>query len=163
MAERSGASLQNSQSYGLGAPGGRQPDECSSVPGSRKQLQQYSRVTESLWDNPEFIQAGYHIGRYVTGSVNTEAEQEWIKALYSSMKTTLELIDVSMHILSYLFDLKFDSSLIQVIVKHSRDKDQFSKVSIKRMQETQTFEDELKEATELNSILNTRTKSSQPN
>jgi hypothetical protein len=154
--ERSGASPQNSQSYGLRALGGRQPDKGSSVRGSGKQLQQYSRVAESLWDSPKFIQAVYHIGRYVIAYVNTEAKQEWIKALYSSMKTTAELIDVSIHILPYLFDLNFNSSSMQAIVKHSQDKDQFLKVSIKRMQETQTFEDELKEATEMNLILSTQ-------
>jgi hypothetical protein len=42
------------------------------------------------------------------------------------------------------------------MVKHSQDKDQFLKVSIKRMQETQTFEDELKEANKSNSILAAR-------
>jgi cell shape-determining protein MreC len=68
------------------------------------------------------------------------------------MKTTSELIDISMHILSYLSDLKFDSS-VQAIVKQSQYKDQFLKVSIKRMQETQFFKDELKESTELNSFL----------
>jgi hypothetical protein len=39
------------------------------------------------------------------------------------------------------------------MVKHSQDKDQFMKVAIKRIQETQTYEDELKEVSELNSIL----------
>jgi hypothetical protein len=39
------------------------------------------------------------------------------------------------------------------MVKHSQDKDQFVKVVIKQMQETQTFEDELKEVSELNSVL----------
>jgi hypothetical protein len=71
------------------------------------------------------------------------------------MKTTSELIDISTQILSYLFDLKFNSS-VQAIVKHYRDKDQFLKVSIKRLQESQTFEDKLKEATELNSTLITQ-------
>jgi hypothetical protein len=42
------------------------------------------------------------------------------------------------------------------MVNHSQDKDHFLKVAIKRIQETQTFEDELKEATELNSILFTQ-------
>ena len=42
---------------------------------------------------------------------------------------------------------------MQVMVKHSQDKDQFLKVAIKRMQEAQAFEDELKEVGELNSIL----------
>jgi cell shape-determining protein MreC len=69
------------------------------------------------------------------------------------MKTTSELIDISMHILSYLSDLKFDTSSVQAIVKQSQYKDQYLKVSIKRMQETQFFKDELKESTELNSFL----------
>jgi hypothetical protein len=42
---------------------------------------------------------------------------------------------------------------VQVMVKHSQDKDHFLKVAIKRMQETQTFGDELKEMIKLNSIL----------
>jgi hypothetical protein len=42
---------------------------------------------------------------------------------------------------------------MQVLVKHSQDKDQFLKVAIKWMIETQIFEDELKEVSELNSIL----------
>jgi hypothetical protein len=40
-----------------------------------------------------------------------------------------------------------------VLVKHSQNKDQFLKVAVKRMQETETFEDELKATIELNSIL----------
>jgi hypothetical protein len=42
------------------------------------------------------------------------------------------------------------------VVKHYQDKDQFFKVSIKRMQETQMYENELKEANENNSILSAR-------
>jgi hypothetical protein len=48
---------------------------------------------------------------------------------------------------------EFDPSLMQALVKHSQDKDQFLKVAIKRMMETQIFEDELKEVRELNSLL----------
>jgi hypothetical protein len=39
------------------------------------------------------------------------------------------------------------------MIKHSQDKDQFLKVTIKKMQETQMFEDELKEADEHKSVL----------
>jgi hypothetical protein len=38
-------------------------------------------------------------------------------------------------------------------VEHSRPKDQFLRVTIKRLTETQTFEDELKEVSALNEIL----------
>jgi phosphoserine aminotransferase len=39
------------------------------------------------------------------------------------------------------------------MVKHSQDKDQFLKAVIKQMQETQAFKDELKEVSELNSVI----------
>jgi hypothetical protein len=42
---------------------------------------------------------------------------------------------------------------MQAVAKHSQDKDQFLKVSIKRMQDTQMFESELKEANKYNSVL----------
>jgi hypothetical protein len=42
---------------------------------------------------------------------------------------------------------------MQALVKHSRDKDQFLKVAIKRMGEMQIIEDEVKEVSDLNSIL----------
>jgi hypothetical protein len=56
------ACSQSPKSFGQGAPGGRQPGEGSSVPRSRKQPRQYSHIVESLWDNPDFIQSGFHIG-----------------------------------------------------------------------------------------------------
>jgi hypothetical protein len=42
---------------------------------------------------------------------------------------------------------------MQAMVKHSQDKDQFLKVVIKWMAETQSFEDKLKGVSELNSVL----------
>jgi hypothetical protein len=55
--------------------------------------------------------------------MNTGAMRELIKALYSSMKTTFELVDVSVYASPYIFILRLDSSLIQTVVKHSQDKD----------------------------------------
>jgi hypothetical protein len=40
-----------------------------------------------------------------------------------------------------------------MLVKHSIAKDQFLRVAVKRMMETQLFKDELKELSQLNSIL----------
>jgi hypothetical protein len=74
-------------------------------------------------------------------------------ALCSSMKTTSELIDVSFYSPPYLLTLRFNSSLILAVVKHSQDKDQFLRVSLKRMPETQMYENELKEANEYISAL----------
>jgi hypothetical protein len=45
---------------------------------------------------------------------------------------------------------------MQALVKYSQDKDQFLKVAIKRMIETQILEDELKEVSKLSSILLTK-------
>jgi hypothetical protein len=42
---------------------------------------------------------------------------------------------------------------MQMMVKHSQDKDQFLKVVKKQMTETQAFEDKLKEVSKLNSVL----------
>jgi hypothetical protein len=42
---------------------------------------------------------------------------------------------------------------MQAMVNHSQDKDRFLKVAIKWMAETQSFEDELKEVSKLNSVL----------
>jgi hypothetical protein len=92
----------------------------------------------------------------VTESVHIEAMLEQIKALYSSMKSTSVLIDVSIYSSPYISILRLDPPLIQAVVKHSQDKYQFLKVSIKRMQETQMYEDELKKANEYNSILSTQ-------
>jgi hypothetical protein len=46
-----------------------------------------------------------------------------------------------------------DFLLVQTLVKHSRTKVQFLRVAVKRMMETQLFEDELKEVSQLNSVL----------
>jgi hypothetical protein len=31
-------------------------------------------LAESPWDNPDFIQAGFHIGWFITAFANTDAE-----------------------------------------------------------------------------------------
>jgi hypothetical protein len=43
--------------------------------------------------------------------------------------------------------------VMQHLVEHSHSKDRFLRVGIKRLTETQTFEDELKEVSELNEVL----------
>jgi hypothetical protein len=63
------------QSYGLGAASGHQRGEGLSVPQSDEIPWQPSRVAESLWDNPEFIKAGFHLGKFVTASVENEDDR----------------------------------------------------------------------------------------
>jgi hypothetical protein len=69
------ASPLSPRSYGLGSAGRYQAGEGSSVPQSRKKLHQHSQAVESLGDNPEFIQARFHIRHFITAVVDTEADR----------------------------------------------------------------------------------------
>jgi hypothetical protein len=51
------------------------------------------------------------------------------------------------------FSSNSDFLLVQTLVEQSRAKDQFLRVAVKRMTETQLFEDELKDMSQLNTIL----------
>jgi hypothetical protein len=53
----------------------------------------------------------------------------------------------------YHLHLTLIFSLTQTLVEHSQAKDQFVRVIVKRLMETQLFEDELKEVNQLNTIL----------
>jgi hypothetical protein len=66
------------------------------VPQPEKPSRPYSRVTESLFNNPEFIQDGFHIDRFVTAIADTEADQANTKALYLALETDLTHLDVSL-------------------------------------------------------------------
>jgi hypothetical protein len=102
------ASPPSPQSHGLGAAGRSQHGEGSSTPQPEEALQQRSWVAESLWDNSNFIQARFHVGPFVTAAIDTEANRENIKALYSSLKTTSYQIDVSAQQLTLLYTLGMD-------------------------------------------------------
>jgi hypothetical protein len=41
-----------------------------------KQPQQYLQVTESLFDNPKFIQAGFHISWFIMTAIDTKVDQQ---------------------------------------------------------------------------------------
>jgi hypothetical protein len=64
------------------------------MPWLRDQPQARPYVAESLWDNPDFIQTGFHISRFITVSVKTKVEQENIKVLYTILGTTSVQINV---------------------------------------------------------------------
>jgi hypothetical protein len=85
LARHQDASPISPKSFGLRAHGGQQLGEGPSVPRPEKQPRQHSCVAESLWDYPNFVHARFHIDRYLSAVMNTQAKQERIKALYSSM------------------------------------------------------------------------------
>jgi hypothetical protein len=82
-------------SNGLRAPSGFHLGESSSAPRPEKHPQQHSWVEESLFDNLEFIQPMFHLGRFITVAIDTEADQVNIKALYFELEATSSRIDVS--------------------------------------------------------------------
>jgi hypothetical protein len=83
------------QSYGLRAAGWSQHGEGSFVPQSKEPPRQCSQVPESLWDNPDFIQARFHIEWFITTVVDTKVDRENIQVLYSSLKNTSVQINKS--------------------------------------------------------------------
>jgi hypothetical protein len=96
------------RSYGLRATSGYHPGEGSSMPWPKNPPRQYSQVAESLFDNPEFIQARFHTGRFVTAVVDTEVDRANTKALNSALKTALTHLDVSvLQLLHYTLTVQF--------------------------------------------------------
>jgi hypothetical protein len=95
MAKSPKTSPPSPQSYGLGSVGGYPLGCDSSVPCPEKQPWQYSRIAESLANNPEFIKAGFHIDRFITTAVDTEADRANIKALYSNLESASTCLNVS--------------------------------------------------------------------
>jgi hypothetical protein len=83
------------RSYGLRAASGYHPGEGLSTPRPKNPPHQYSQVAESLFDNPKFMQAGFHISQFITMAVGTKVDQANTKALYFSLKTASTHLDVS--------------------------------------------------------------------
>jgi DNA repair exonuclease SbcCD ATPase subunit len=86
-------------------------------------------------------------------AVNTQAEQEQIKALYLSMQNTSKHIDVCFYVPCHPLTLRPNTSLKQAVVKHSQGKHQLLRVSLKQLQETQMYANKLKEVNEYISAL----------
>jgi hypothetical protein len=105
------------------------------------------------------MQAGFHIGRFITVAIYTRADRENVKALYSSLKSTSAQIDVCALKTLTKPSQHGSDSFMQVLLKHSHDKDQFLKVAVKRMTETQILEDDLNEVNKLNSVLHLKSRS----
>jgi hypothetical protein len=52
-------------------------------------------LTDSLAKDPDFIKVGFHIGRFVTAAVNTEAKHADIQTLQSDLDSAFLCINVS--------------------------------------------------------------------
>jgi phospholipid N-methyltransferase len=88
--------------------------------------------------------------------VDTKANRAKIEMLYIDLESTSTQINAS------IFRLVFcclpcpaltPHSFMQNLVEHSHSKVQFMRVAIKRLTETQLFVDELKEVSEMNTVL----------
>jgi hypothetical protein len=78
----------SSQSFRLRSTGGFPLVGNSSVPQPENPLWQYSRVAESLAIDPEFIKAGFYIGRFIIAAMDTETYRANIEALYTDLEYT---------------------------------------------------------------------------
>jgi hypothetical protein len=83
------------QSHGLRSAGEYPLGGNSFIPHLEKQPRQYSWVDESLTDNPEFVKARFHIGRFITVVVGIKADQANMKVLYSNLEFALTCLNVS--------------------------------------------------------------------
>jgi competence protein ComGC len=75
--------------------------------------------------------------------------------LYSTLETASTHLNISLLLTLSLYShgMVLTFLFIPTLVKHSEAKDQFLIVAVKRMMKTQLFEDELKEVSQLNSVL----------
>jgi hypothetical protein len=113
------------------------------------------RVADTLIDNPDFIKAGFHIGRFITPGVDTEKEPTITDVVKMNMEFASKQIDVSIsfpfHILLFL---PIPTLLLsQQLIKHSQSKDRYIKVTLKRLTEMHFVDDELTEEKALNQTL----------
>jgi hypothetical protein len=65
------------------------------MPQPKNPPRQYLHVVESLFDNPEFIQAGFHISLFIMAVVDTEADRANTKVIYYALETASTHLDVS--------------------------------------------------------------------
>jgi hypothetical protein len=65
------------------------------MPRVSKSARQYSQVEESLAKDPEFVKAGFHIGRFITAVVDIEKDHANMDALYNDMVSASARLNVS--------------------------------------------------------------------
>jgi hypothetical protein len=71
------------------------------MPQTERLGRRYSCVEESLANDPEFIKVGFHIGKFITTAVDTEAERANTDALYAELESASVWFNVSIFHLSF--------------------------------------------------------------
>jgi hypothetical protein len=98
-------------------------------------------VAESLSDNSEFIKARFHIDRFNTIAVDTEAERINSEALQTDLASAPTRINLSISSsydsLLSLLNLDPPPFSVQNLIEHSLSKDKYLRVALKRLTETQ--------------------------
>jgi hypothetical protein len=89
------------QSHGLGATGEHPTKGDSTGAQDAHSPQSIRHVAESLTNDPNFIKVGFHIIRFVTTIVNTEAEKADIQALRSDLDSASLWINVNSSLLFF--------------------------------------------------------------
>jgi hypothetical protein len=91
------------RSPGLRSAGGVPLSGDSAQPQLEGSFQRIPRVNETLAKDPDFIKAGFHIGRFITTAVNTEADHADIQALRNDLNSASTRINVSNFYLYFCF------------------------------------------------------------
>jgi hypothetical protein len=114
-----------------------------------------ARVNDILATNPDFIKVEFHIGRFIITGVDTEKERAVTEALQCNLEFTSKQIKVSISFLLHVtaLSLILTPFFFQQLIAHSQSKDQYIRVALKRLTETQILDDELKEERTLNQTL----------
>jgi hypothetical protein len=95
LAESPRTTRPNNPCHGIGSTGEDPIGGDSAQPQPKSLPQQTPLVPETLANNPNFIQAGFHIGRFITAVVDNEADRLNIEALPTELDSTSTKIHVS--------------------------------------------------------------------
>jgi hypothetical protein len=89
------------RSFGLGSIGGPSLGGGSSMPRMEKPTWRYSRVEESLSNDPKFIKVEFNIGRFISAVVDTEADRVNMDVLYIDLESASTWFNVSIFRLTF--------------------------------------------------------------
>jgi hypothetical protein len=87
----------NNPSDGIGTAGEDSTGGDSAQPQTQSLPRLTPLVVETLANDPDFIQAGFHIGRFITAVINTQADWLNYEALMTEVESCVKRIFVSSH------------------------------------------------------------------
>jgi hypothetical protein len=147
--------LSSPMSQGLGSTGEVPLSGDATHASPEDSPQRIPHIADTLSKDPGFIKDKFHIGRFITVMVNTEEKRVITEALknnldYASQRINIRISFTNLHYRPFPI---LTSLFIQEIIEHSRSKDQYIRVALKRLTGTHILEDELAEVNALNKVM----------